>query len=270
MPIERERVFLKLGGSLLTDKTQPEAVRLRELTRLAGEIAAARAARPGLQLLIGHGSGSFGHVAAARHGTRTGVQTPAQWRGFAEVAAAAARLNALVRDALLTAGVNVVSLLPSSSAECVDGALHHMAVAPIRAALAADLTPLVMGDVAFDRVRGGVIVSTEEVFAYLVERLAPQRLLLAGETAGVYDAQGELIPRITPADFPAVRSALGGSRGADVTGGMLTKVEQMLALVAAHPALTVRIFSGLAPGNLTTVLCDPAAAIGTELASRPV
>ncbi|MEW5988076.1 MAG: uridylate kinase, partial [Chloroflexota bacterium] len=86
-------LFLKLGGSLITDKTGVEAVRPDVLARLAGEIQRAWASRPGLRLVIGHGSGSFGHVAAARYGTRRGVYTSEQWRGLAEVAATAARLN---------------------------------------------------------------------------------------------------------------------------------------------------------------------------------
>ena len=55
-------IFLKLGGSLLTDKTGTEALRADTLQRLAAEIAAARAADPQLRLVLGHGSGSFGHV----------------------------------------------------------------------------------------------------------------------------------------------------------------------------------------------------------------
>jgi len=71
-----ETVFLKLGGSLLTDKTQSEAVRLHVVRRMAKEIADAMARKPQLRLIIGHGSGSFGHVAAARYGTRLGVKSP--------------------------------------------------------------------------------------------------------------------------------------------------------------------------------------------------
>ncbi|MCA9937430.1 MAG: hypothetical protein KC418_02225, partial [Anaerolineales bacterium] len=96
-----ETVFLKLGGSLLTDKTGVEVVRADVLARLAVEIAAARQARPGLRLVLGHGSGSFGHVAAARYGTRQGVHTAAEWHGFADVARAAAALNHLVILALV-------------------------------------------------------------------------------------------------------------------------------------------------------------------------
>ena len=258
-------LFLKLGGSLLTDKTQAEALRGDVLARLAAEIAAARAARPGLRLVLGHGSGSFGHVAAARHGTRGGVAGAAAWHGFAEVSDAAARLNRHVVAALLAAGVGAVGLPPSASAVVEDGAIRQMAVAPVVAALDAGLLPVVFGDVAFDTVRGGTIISTEEVLAFLAHALRPAWLLLAGETAGVLDAGGQVVARITRATLPDVLPALGGSRGTDVTGGMASKVMAMLDLAAARPGLGVRVFSGLQPGLLTELLLDPTSSHGTEL-----
>ena len=69
-------IFLKLGGSLITDKARPETPRLDVLRRLVNEIAEARQAAPTLRLLIGHGSGSFGHAAAARHATHLGASNP--------------------------------------------------------------------------------------------------------------------------------------------------------------------------------------------------
>ncbi len=89
-------IFLKLGGSLITDKAGEEALRLDVLERIAGEIAQARGENPGLKLVLGHGSGSYGHVAGARHGTRGGVSGEQQWYGFTVVADAAARLNRAV------------------------------------------------------------------------------------------------------------------------------------------------------------------------------
>ena len=35
-------------------------------------------------LVIGHGSGSFGHYMASKYGTRKGVDGPDQWAGFAK------------------------------------------------------------------------------------------------------------------------------------------------------------------------------------------
>ena len=95
--------------------------------------------------------------------------------------------------ALLAAGVGAVGLPPSASAVVVDGQIQQLAVAPVVAALDAGLLPVVFGDVAFDTVRGGTIISTEEVLGYLARALRPAWLLLAGETDGVYDAAGQVI-----------------------------------------------------------------------------
>lgn len=257
--------FLKLGGSLLTEKTGVEETRPHVITRIAQEIAQARQQQPGLALLLGHGSGSFGHVAAAKHGTRHGVHSPEQWHGFAEVSAAAARLNKTVTDALIQEGVPAISLQPSASALCHDGQIKSLATQTIEQALYHQLVPLVYGDVAFDQVRGGTIISTEEIFTYLVGELQPTWLLLAGETDGVYDEKGMTIPFITPDNFEQVKSALGGSRGTDVTGGMTSKVQAMLALAQAHPGLSILIFSGLTIGNISQALLDPANTWGTVL-----
>ena len=102
---ESDPIFLKLGGSLLTDKTEFEQIRQDVLSRVAGEISAARDANPTLRLVLGHGSGSFGHVHASQYGTRIGVQTAAEWAGFTAVSDSALRLNRIVVKALLQAGV---------------------------------------------------------------------------------------------------------------------------------------------------------------------
>ena len=258
-------IFLKLGGSLITDKTQVETVREDVLVRLAAEIAQARRENPALRLMLGHGSGSFGHVAGARHGTRQGVQDAAGWRGFAEVSDAAARLNRRVLGALLAADVTAVSLSPSASVGCVDGRIHTIASQPVQAALAAGIVPVVYGDVGFDAVRGGTIVSTEEVMMALAGEIRPSWLLLAGETTGVFDQSRRVIPAITRANIAEIEAALGGSRGTDVTGGMASKVQSMLALVDQLPQLSIRIFSGLEPGNLVQTLLHSAEAGGTLL-----
>ncbi len=246
--------FLKLGGSLITDKTAVSTIRPAILRQLADEIAAARAQKPELRLLLGHGGGSFGHVAAAKHGTRDGVKTAVEWYSFARVHASMARLNQLVIEALLAVGVPAIGLQPSAHARAENGRLTHITTAAIRAALDANLVPVIYGDTIFDTIRGGTILSTEELMIGLVDELRPSRLLLAGETMGVYDENKKLIPIITPASYKTIAPALQGSRGTDVTGGMASKVEGMLALVTARHSLTTRIFSGMNAGNVTKLL----------------
>jgi len=264
-------IFLKLGGSLITDKTMVEHARQSVIRRLAREIKAARAARPDLQIVLGHGSGSFGHVAAKKHGTREGVKDRSGWQGYAEVAAAAARLNQIVVDVFVNEGMPVVSLPPSASARCDDGRLSYLDTIVLRSTLEHGLVPLVHGDVALDAVRGATIVSTEDVFLYLAREFQPTHILLAGEVAGVFenaDVSGAIIPVITPDNVAQYASALGGSHGTDVTGGMIGKVNQMLDVVMHYPAIEARIFSGAVRGNVQRVLIDPQAAIGTAIRAR--
>jgi isopentenyl phosphate kinase len=261
-------IFLKLGGSLITDKARAYAARHETIARLAREVRQALRDVPDLSLLIGHGSGSFGHWAASPYGTRQGVHTPDQWRGYAEVAAAAARLNRIVTDLFLEPGIPVLSIQPSASAHCHDGALETLDTRPICAALAQGLVPLVYGDVALDDVRGGTIISTEDIFLYLAHELRPIRILLLGEVPGVLGPDGTVLPRITPASFPALQAVLAGSEGVDVTGGMADKVARMVELVQRHPETCVHILTGTEPGLLTRALLDAAPHAGTRIVTH--
>ncbi|MBN1373182.1 MAG: hypothetical protein JW987_14695 [Anaerolineaceae bacterium] len=254
-------IFLKLGGSLITDKDSPRTPRREVLARLAAEIAAARAARPELRLVIGHGSGSFGHVPARKHNTRQGVRTPAQWLGFAEVWQDARALNQIVVEALLDAGLPVIALPPSATLLATDGAPQLPSAQFFTRALHAGLIPLVNGDVAFDTVRGGTILSTEDAFTALAPVLRPARILLAGLEAGVWDdfpACTHLLAEITPQTLSTAASGISGSASVDVTGGMLEKVNLMLRLSAQIPGLDAFIFSGLQAGAVQSALLGDA------------
>ncbi len=255
-------VFVKFGGSLITDKTARFAVREEVLARLAQELAEALERVPELRVVVGHGSGSFGHVVARETGYHRERGFPSA-EAMARVGDAAARLNALVRAALLAAGVPAVSLPPSASGAGSRGELWTLAVEPYERLLAWGGVPLTYGDVVAAP-EGGTVVSTETIFRILAPHLRPARILLLGEVAGVYTANPHvsspdapppaLIPTITPATWQAIRTGLAGARGADVTGGMAAKVNDMVTLVHSLPGLDVLVASGLKPGVLRDAL----------------
>ncbi len=253
-------LFLKLGGSLITDKHRPMTPLPERLAALAQAIAQALAERPDLRLVLGHGSGSFGHAVARRYGTRHGVRDAQGWRGFVAVWHAAARLNRLVVDALHEAGVPALAFPPSAGVTARAGRIMAWDLAPLQAALQAGLVPVVYGDVAFDTAQGGTIVSTEEVFAYLAPRLRPQRLLIAGVEPGVwadYPTCTRIVPRITPATLSEFEAALQGSAAPDVTGGMASKVRLLLTLVEQIPGLESLIFRGTPSEIRQALLGEP-------------
>ncbi len=266
-------IFVKLGGSLITDKSTPETPRPDVIRRLAEEVRRALERRPDLRVLLGHGSGSFGHVVGQKYNLREGIASPRGWEGYVRTAAAAARLHHIVVDLCLEVGLWVVSLPPSASAWCVDGRLVSMDTRPHRTLLSHGVIPLVYGDVALDKVRGATIVSTEEVFAHLARAepaLRPEHIILVGNVDGVYTADphrepsARPIPHLTPEEALQL-SSLGGSHGIDVTGGMAGKVREMALLARALPGLTVHILSGQIPGALEEALLCPDRARGTRI-----
>ncbi len=246
-----ELVFLKLGGSLITDKRRFETPRPSVIPG-----SPKRSPRPSSQAGSATGAGprhgSFGHFAADRYRVHEGNLK--DWRGYAETGAAAQRLNRQVTDALLSEGVRAVSVQPSASAYCRAGELVEMAVDPVAELVEHGAVPLVYGDVALDRVKGCTIISTEQIFNHLAQSLRPQRIIMAGEVAGVYsgdpqrDSIVRLIPEISADNFAQVEKMLSASFGVDVTGGMLSKVQMLYQLIQEQPNLLVRIISGQRAG----------------------
>ena len=278
-----ELVFLKLGGSLITDKDKPYTPRLDKLAALADEIASSRT--EGLHLVLGHGSGSFGHAAAKEYATRDGTPlhlppnsehfggVPRRdeggldyWKGFAEVWFQASQLNRFVMEALRAAGIPSVALAPVSAVTSREVRVARWDLTPLRAALDAGLLPVIYGDVVFDEARGGTILSTENLFAHLARELRPQRILLAGLEAGVWEdfpTRTRLIDGINFQSYETMRAGIGASASVDVTGGMAAKVGQMFDLIRDVPGLTAQIFSAEEAGNLAHALAGKR--VGTEL-----
>jgi isopentenyl phosphate kinase len=257
----KKLTFLKLGGSLITDKTRPYTPRLDKLAELAAEIAAATRLDPDLRLVLGHGSGSFGHTAASQYWPINTEWTHADWCSFAEVWYQASTLNRLVVDALHGAGISAISFPPSATSQSNNGAIIDWYLAPLQRALEAGIMPLIQGDIAFDTAIHGVILSTEDLFFTLAQRLQPQCILLAGLERGVwadFPARSRLVETITLESFEAVAEGLVGAAGMDVTGGMRDKVEQMIRLVEQVPGLEVHIFSGEKAGNVQRALLGEA------------
>lgn len=246
--------LIKLGGSLVTDKLVAKSFRRAVVQQIAAQLAMLFAHDDGRRVVLGHGSGSFGHVVAQQYRTAQGVSSADERLGMARVGAVAAELSGLILEELLAAGLPALRFPPSALLMTRDRRIDWLETRPLQSALEQGSLPLVHGDIALDSLVGGTIVSTEAVFAALVKPLGVSEIILLGEVAGVLDDRGMVIPRITPETFPALKPLLGGASGIDVTGGMLHKVQAMIELVARQPGLTITIADGRRKGILLDLL----------------
>jgi len=258
--------FVKLGGSLITNKNKVGSARRSTIARLVHEIQEALQHNKDLHLILGHGSGSFGHPAAERYKTRLGVYSPKDWEGFIEVRQQADALHRIVMDELWKAKLPAISFPPSACATTRKGSKTQWDLEPFKKALEHNLIPIVFGDVVFDHNIGGTIISTEEISMYLCQNLPIQRILIAGIEEGVWkDRQhkNDIYPLLTPALFKANVENICNSHAPDVTGGMRAKVENLFYILSKDPSIKISIFSGATPDNLFNALNG--AEIGTIL-----
>jgi isopentenyl phosphate kinase len=250
-------VFVKLGGSLLTDKTRPETVRSGVLDRLAEELVDGTKGELRGRLVLGHGSGSYGHAAAKQHGFDRRGDSKIGPAAVSAVQDAAARLHRQVVSVLMASGASPFSIVAGSALlarkgqpEAIDGDL-------LAGILRAGCLPVVYGDVVIDRDETASILSTETLFMVLIRRLleAGRRIdevVWLGETEGILDSSGQLVREIGLENGSELMKSVGGAAGIDVTGGMRHRLETALCL--AGMGVPSRIADGRVPGLLRAAL----------------
>lgn len=261
--MQSELIMIKLGGSLLTDKTKPFTLRPGVIKRITKEIHNARQEKD-MRLIVGHGGGSFPHSAANKYQTHKGIINKESYKGIAEVQDAASRLNRLVVRELLDTGENAMSISLSSSGIAENSQIKYMYIEPIKILLKYNMIPVPYGDVALDTAMGCSIISTEEIFYYLARELKKQgfnitKIINCGVVDGVLkgdptkDTDLDIIPEISSDNINQVRKYLAGSYGTDVTGGMLSKVEKILK-ISTECGIDSLIINGLVEGRIEKAL----------------
>jgi isopentenyl phosphate kinase len=218
--------ILKLGGSVITEKDEPETVDDAMLEQVVEAVVDAY--DPG-QFVVVHGGGSFGHHHAAAHGyTKTDGTRDAT--AVTDVHRAMTVLNDAVVDAFQTRDVAAIPVSPLSIAHRDSEGRLSFAAGQVATALDEGFLPVVQADPVVQEGAGVTILSGDEIVVTMAEALGAARVGLCSTVPGVLDEGGTVIPEI--ADFEAVADVLGGSDSTDVTGGMAGKVRSLLALSA--------------------------------------
>ncbi len=251
--------LVKLGGSLITDKTKPYTERREIIKRLCREAAYAR--RRGVKLILGHGGGSYPHTSAKLYRTAEGIVNKRSAYGLGVVHYDASELNRIIMKSLLDLKVPALSLQPSAFAYCKNGRIRKVFLDPLLKALELGVLPVVYGDIGLDSAKGCCIMSTERILAKLAIKLRKYyeiRMVMCGIVDGVYTADplkskdAKFIGLINRKNIKEVESYLSGSHGIDVTGGMLHKVRMLYKL--AKYGIKSYLINGNKPGLLRKVL----------------
>jgi len=256
-----ELILVKLGGSVITDKTKPFTEDIETIKRIANEIHEARQEKK-FKLIVGNGGGSYPHSVAAQYRTNEGFINERSYEGMAKVQDAASMLNRIIVKELINVGENAVSINPSSCVITENGEIKKFFMGPVIKLLHFDMLPVLYGDVVFDLKKGCVTLSTEIILAYigkiLKKKYRVSRIVMCTNVDGIFTKDpnlyqdAELIPLITLKNIEKVKNYLHGSASVDVTGGMIHKVERMLKL--ARAGIDTEIINAKKPNILKRTL----------------
>ncbi len=238
--------LLKIGGSVLSDKTRPFHVRYTRLRGIAAEISRYLSETRD-RLVVVHGGGSFGHFAAHTHLEEKGGYDA---EALAQISLAMNELGLLVADFLQSEGVPAV-LIPTHAVWTAEG----MLVGPVVDVLEAGGVPVLYGDIAAP---GGapVIISGDTVMEQLAEKLPASEALFATDVDGIYDRDPSepgavLVERATPSQLLGVETGRGRGKF-EVTGEMASKLGSIVRI--ARMGLRVTVFNGLRPASFYKAL----------------
>jgi len=140
--------IIKIGGGLIAPKDKDRVIDTKTLSEICKALS-----KSDEKMVIIHGAGSFGHTLAKEYKIHEGFLGEEQIPGLLEIRSDMERLNSNVVSELNKAGINAISMQSSAIFVCSEGRIVSANTEPIRGCLELGVTPVLYGDVVFDRAK---------------------------------------------------------------------------------------------------------------------
>ncbi|MEM0438260.1 MAG: isopentenyl phosphate kinase [Candidatus Micrarchaeia archaeon] len=242
-------IVIKLGGSVITDKSRfktPDLASIDALCALIGEFYA-----KGMPFIVVHGAGSYAHIPSKEYGLADGYQDEDGKVNYAKVHSLCEELSTLVVNALIKYKVPAVSFHPATFVMQRSKSPARIDDSFIKEYLNAGFVPVTHGDVVLDRDTNSSIISGDGLMEFFGRHYA-KKLIFASDVDGLLtsvDGQGQLIPEVNRRNFRNVFEMVGGSNHTDVTGGMAGKIKNLMTL-----PVDTYIVNGRKPERIRSIL----------------
>ena len=243
-------IVIKLGGSVITDKSSYRTFRKSIVNRLCKEIKAS-----GKDVIVVHGAGSFGHIMAKENRLNDGFEDETQIPAVARVCYDMRELSSMIVESMMDAGIPAISVPTGSCFYMEDRKLVVDDDTVIRLMLEKGIMPVMFGDVVQDKKLGFAICSGDQIVEVLSRRLGAESVIFVSDIDGLFDSDpkhnkdSKLIREVT-------RETLNGtdtrSSVDDVTGGVREKMEAMLRMCSDDRECI--LVNGTVQGRLLSLL----------------
>jgi len=256
---EKKLIIIKLGGSVITLKDKFETANTSVIRRISFELSKIS---PLFSLIIVHGGGSFGHHHAYKYNLHEGFKSDTQLFGVIKTREAMLRLNSIICNELINAGVMPFPIQPSSFIVTRKGEIEMANISLIEHAIKLGFTPILHGDVVLDHEYGFYILSGDKICSYLAVKLNVDKVIFACDVDGIYTSDpkknpnAKLIEHLALSDLSNVLNNISiySKSTFDVTGGMKSKLMEAKKIVSN--GIEVYIVNALFPERITNAIFD--------------
>ena len=221
--MQKKMIVIKLGGSVITDKSKKSFFKKEIMDRLSSEIKKANK-----QVIIVHGAGSFGHILAKEYSLNEGFKNNEQLKGFSLTHAMVQKLNLLVLNSLHENDITAVSIPPHIILKLDNHKPIKMNYEIFKDYLENGFTPLTFGDVALDNKLGFSICSGDLLMELISSSFKPEKVIFVLDEDGLYTSNPKIDENakfIEKSTIDELDNLIAPSNShADVTQGMIGKI----------------------------------------------
>jgi isopentenyl phosphate kinase len=251
-------LILKLGGSLITDKSRPYSLRNETIKTVSVEIKECLDRKLVDQLVIVHGVGSYGHPPVIEHKLYKGFIDPLQLMPISRTQSKVNELREVLCKNLQDVGIPVNLFHTSSIASAKQGRIVSMHLEAVKGFMKVGMVPMLGGDMVHDAVMGFCVGSGDQVATILAKELHATDLIFATDVPGVYDSDPKSNPNaklIKELSLGDLKHLSASDSGMDASGAMHGKVTNLEGLRGElKDGLRTSIISMMEPGRLSRLL----------------
>ncbi|MBY9015149.1 MAG: amino acid kinase [Candidatus Lokiarchaeota archaeon] len=182
-----EVLVIKLGGSLLTDKST--AYKLRENVIKAVAVEIKECIDLGLikSLVIVHGVGSFGHPPVLKYNLHKGFRNKDQLISMSKTQQIVNEFRKTIASTFLEEGIPINLMHASSMVVGNKMVITDYSFSSLKGFLSLGMVPLIGGDMMYDTSMGFSVCSGDQLAVVLSRVLLAKQLLFATDVPGVFD-----------------------------------------------------------------------------------
>lgn len=257
----RKLTIIKLGGSLLTDKSTPYTINDEIISSSIKEIKECIDLDLIEDLIIVHGVGSFGHVPVLKHKLHLGFQSPDQLIAMSQTQHEMNEYRLKLTKKMIENGIPVNLLHPSSFCTSEKMKITESFLNAVKGYFSIGMIPLMGGDMLYDSKMGFSVGGGDQLMVLLAKQFSADNVLFVSDVAGVFDTDpkqnvnAEFIPKIPLGILHEIIEKTDSSPLKDVSGAMKGKLQAILSLKEQiSNGSRVCLLSMKTSGNLKSLL----------------